>query len=277
MTSAVRLRVSEEVVARAVRGLTDRDRLICRLVWEHSVLTTDQIAEVAFDTIARCQVRLVGLHRLRMLDRFRPYRPTGSAPFHYVLGPVGATIVAAERGVDVAELGYRPERAMAWAASPRLAHLVGVNGFFTSLSGTARRSEGGAALEEWWSERQCAKAMANLVRPDGYGVWREQGRTVEFCLEYDTGSETLGRLVDKLPGYADLEAATRVRRWVLFWLARAGREPELRRALRSAPVPVATAAAASDPAGPIWLPAGEEGGRRRLAMLLGTRSGREEG
>jgi hypothetical protein len=264
--------VSDELVARAVRGLTERDRLICRLLWEHNVLTTDQIAEIAFDTIARCQVRLVGLHRLRMLDRFRPYRPTGSAPFHYVLGPVGATIVAAERGLDVTELGYRPERAMAWAASPRLGHLIGVNSFFTSLWGTARRSRGHAALEEWWSERQCAKAMANLVRPDGYGVWRERDRRVELCLEYDTGTETLGRLVEKLAGYADLQAATRVHRWVLFWLARPGREPELRRALRSAPVPVATASIGQDPADPVWLPIGEEGPRRRLALLAGTRA-----
>lgn len=269
MVSVARLRVSDELVALVLKGLTDRDRLICRLVFDHNVLTTEQLAEVGFDTVPRARVRLVALYRLRLLDRFRPYRPTGSAPFHYVLGDVGAGIVAAERGMEVADLGYRAERSLGWAASPRLAHLVGVNGFFTSLMGAARRSGGAAALEQWWSERRCAKGMAGIARPDGYGVWREGAATVELCLEYDTGTEALRRLAAKLPGYAALEAATGVPRWVLFWLARPGREAELRRTLQAARVPVATATAApgSCPAGSLWLPFGQEGPRRRLAEL----------
>jgi hypothetical protein len=263
-----RLRLSDDLVNQVLRGLTDRDRLICRLVWEHSVLTTDQIAEVCFGTLTRAQLRLVRLHRLRLLDRFRPYRSAGSAPFHYVLGSAGAAVLAAERGVEVAELGYQPQAALRWTMNQRLGHLVGVNAFFTSLMGTARRSGGNALLAEWWSERRCARAMGGLVRPDGYGVWREGTAMVEFCLEHDRGTERGPRLADKLGGYADLEAATGIRRWVLFWFPSTRRESEARRTLAATLVPVATAACGMGrPADAIWLPLGGEGPRLRLGGL----------
>lgn len=266
-----RLRLSDARVGEILRGLTDRDHLICHLVWEHSVLTTDQVAEACFDTLARAQVRLQRLHQLGLVDRFRPYRPAGSAPFHYVLGSAGAAVLAAERGVEVSALGYRPQAALRWAMNQRLGHLIGVNAFFTALMGTARRSGGTALLAEWWSERRCAKAMGGLVRPDGYGVWQEGPAPVEFCLELDRGTERGLRLADKLGGYADLEAATGVRRWVLFWFPSAHREAEARRTLAAAPVPVATAAdEMGRPADAVWLPVGEEAPRLRLGQLVVT-------
>lgn len=45
--------------------------------------------------------RLLGLYRLGVLDRFQPYRPSwGSHPYHYVLGPAGAAVLAAEAFED---------------------------------------------------------------------------------------------------------------------------------------------------------------------------------
>ena len=58
-------------------------------------------------------------------------------------------------------------RALSWAASQRLGHLLGVNGFFTSLAGAGRASGGTSALTEWWSERRCAAEFGGIVRPDG--------------------------------------------------------------------------------------------------------------
>ena len=56
------------------------------------------------------------------------------------------------------------------------------------------------ALAAWWSEQRCRQRWGHLVRPDGFGRWTEAGRTVEFFFDYDTGSETIARVVRKLNG-----------------------------------------------------------------------------
>ena len=43
-----------------------------------------------------------------------------------------------------------------------------------------------------------------MVRADALGLWTEDGRTVAFYLEHDTGTENLNVLTDKLAGYRDL-------------------------------------------------------------------------
>lgn len=74
------------------------------------------------------------LHQLRLVDRFQPLRAPGSAPHHYVLGQLGAMVVAADRSVDAKKLGWRQDKALALARSRRLAHTLGVNvnGFFAA-------------------------------------------------------------------------------------------------------------------------------------------------
>ena len=114
--------------------------------------------------------------------------------------------MAAERGVEVADLAWRRGAAAVLAASEHLGHLVGVNGFFTALVRSARQRTD-ATLATWWSERRCAAAWGEVVRPDGYGVWAEGGARLPFLLEYDNGTERLARLADKLPGYARLAGA----------------------------------------------------------------------
>lgn len=267
MSCPSRLRVSDELYARLQRGLTARDRSICKLVYEHRVLTANQLCTAFFNTEPRARLRLVHLYRNRLLDRFRPYEPNGSAPFHYVIDALGARLVASERGVEITDLGYSPGKMLAWANSSRLNHLIGVNDFFVSLLRIARLSGGRASLDEWWSERQCAKAMGGLVHPDGYGVWREGVSITEFCLEYDTGTESLERLRAKLNGYADLHKATGIRRWVLFVLHSEKREAGVRQVLEDPPVPVATANGCVDPANAVWLPLEPGASRRRLAEL----------
>ena len=62
------------------------------------------------------------LYQYRAVDRFRPLAPAGSSPLHFVLDEAGAMLLAAEDGITTADLGYRRDRAMAIALSPRLAH-----------------------------------------------------------------------------------------------------------------------------------------------------------
>ena len=140
-------RTTDRLAALAHR-LTDRDRRVCRLLWEHRVLTTQQLTSLCFPSRHAATHRLLLLQRLDVVDRFRPFRPTGSAPFHYVLGNLGAHILAAEQGTTASELGYNRSQTLAVAHSQRLAHLVGVNGFFAALAATASHRID-AALTAW--------------------------------------------------------------------------------------------------------------------------------
>jgi hypothetical protein len=268
-------------LARLAGRLTDRDRAILHLIGEHRVFTTGQLAAVFFGSQDRAEHRLRQLTQAGVLARFRPHthHGEGSAPYHYVLGPLGAAVLAADHDGDPRRVGYRQDKALALAHSQHLGHVVGVNGFFTTLAAAARHrrphAASGAALVVWWSERRCAGHWGRLVRPDGYGRWREGDREVDFFLEYDCGTEPLGRLAAKLHAYRQLAEATQIATPVLFWLPTAGREATVRHALvgqtrwAAVPFPVATAnpTLGSGPAEQAWLPLGHTWPRRRLVEL----------
>ena len=264
--------------ARLSWRLGPRDRWIMRMIHEHRVLTAHQITAMAFPSYRSGRQRLRELYLWNVLDRFQPYVTTGGAPNHYVLGPAGATALAAEEGLERRDLGYRHDRALGIAHSLQLAHTVGVNEWFTALVTTSiSSSSAGAAptarLEAWWSETRCHRHFGDLVRPDGYGRYTDTvspAGTIEFFLEYDLGTEALVRVASKLAPYADLAAATGIATPVLIWMQTARREAGARKLLarawrdlrEPATVPVATAAADlldpddpnASPADAVWLP-----------------------
>jgi len=286
VASAARRRVDDSLVLEAASRLTERDRYLCRLLLDHQVLTTHQIEQVGFTSQRRTRFRLEQLYQLRILDRFRPLVASGrgSAPHHWILDSLGAAVLAAERGVDVTELPWRRDKAVALAANSQLRHLVGVNGFFCSLLATARH-QADSELVLWWPARRCAAAWGDFVRPDGYAVWAETDRRVAFLLEHDTGTEPTARLADKADRYARLFAATGRRIPVLFDFPSPRREAEACKALRHPDVPVATAAALGpgrSPANQLWLPvdsgsSGADVGRRRLIDLAALGGGQLPG
>ncbi len=122
------------------------------------------------------------------------------------MGPLGAAVVAAERGADPPRASVLRDRVVALAAGQRTAHTLGVNGLFCALHAAAR-SRPDAVVGAWWAERRCAAEWGDFVRPDAYGVWEEAGHRVEFFVEHDTGTETLARVAAKLEGYRDLAEA----------------------------------------------------------------------
>ena len=270
-------RMTPELVADLAYRLTARDRTMLTLIWEHKVLTTDQITTMFFRTPERARQRLTQLYRLHALQRFRPWSPVGSRPWHWVLGPAGAHVLATARGQSLPEFGYRQADATAIALSPRLGHQIGVNDFFTRLHAHARRHTNGTSLNEWWSEQRCAALWGDLARPDAFGRWTEPGpdgtpNTLDFFLEYDTGTETLARVTAKLSGYADLAESTGTTTPVLFSLPSPKREANLHQRLGTPEIPVATAVhtpttSPEGPAGPVWQPVGTHGPRHRLAAL----------
>jgi len=251
--------LASAVVAELPR-LTDRDRLLLDLLADHATLTTDQITDLAFGSAGRARIRLNILHERGVLDRFRHYQRAGSQSWRWTLGPLGAAIVATRRGEPIPRPALVRDRTARLANSPTLGHRIGVNGFFVALAAHARHAPG-VRLARWWNEARATEAAGDIVRPDGHGLWVDNGRAVPFWLEYDTGTERpLSRVADKLPGYARLSGT----RWslpVLLWLPTAVREANLHAHLRRTGVPagVTVATASADhaaghggPTGPVW-------------------------
>ena len=272
--------------------LSERDRLIVRLLYRHRVLTTQQVSAVAFPSVRRAEMRMRDLHEMRVVDRFRPLVATGSAPYHWVLDEVGACVAAWESGLDLAKSGWRRDRALSVAASPQLGHLLGVNTFFTALMRDARERPG-CRLAEWLSSALCAavhdRPYGARLRPDGYAVWVERTVRLPFFVEYDCGTERLERLKDKVRGYEkvveEMERWPEVReadaepyaRLVLFAFRTRGRESEARRAFGDPPVCVATAVfptgeEPSPSAAALWAPVVARAGRRVRLVELAARS-----
>ncbi|RRO17068.1 hypothetical protein EIL87_12415 [Saccharopolyspora rhizosphaerae] len=275
---------SVEHQARLAKRLTSRDKWIIRMVHEHRVLTAPQITSCAFPSPRSGRQRMRELYQWSVLDRFQPTVDTGSAPQHYVLGPAGASVLAADAGIDPKTLGYRRDRATSIAHSQRLAHAVGVGEFFTALIARAHTHES-EHVSAWWSEVRCARHFGDLVRPDAYGRWRHDGREFEFFLEYDLGTETTGRVAAKLSGYARLAASTGIVTPLLLWAPTARREANLRTQLATAwrgldhpeHLPIVTAAADlldpdpeahPSPAEAIWAPLAQGDDQRRALHNL---------
>lgn len=251
-------------------NLTDRDRAVLRSIERFRVLTTPQLARLHFDSHSRASARLLDLRAHRLLDRFRPYREGwGAHPRHWVLDALGAAVLAGERGEDAGRAGrrWRGEYTLAYSSSQRLAHVLGINDVYVSLAARARHND--ARHLDWLTERECAAWTDGIVRPDGWGVWQEDRQSVEFFLEYDRGTEALGRLVDKLAAYERFEDQRGVSAWVLFAFTSARREQTARHALADATVPVAAAALVDgvEPHDAAWLPLRAAGDWVRLAGL----------
>ncbi|MGW6023940.1 replication-relaxation family protein [Streptomyces sp. NPDC055099] len=278
-----------EFIARLASRLTARDRWLAGMLYEHQVFTSAQITEMAWPSPRAANLRLLQLYKWRVLDRFQPFLTYGSAPMHYVLDTAGAAVVAHEADLTTAELGYHRERALGIANSQGLTHIVGTNSLFTALIAHARRPGTHARLGDWWSEPRCRRLFGDTVRPDAYARWHEQGRTFEWFLEYDRGTERPPvRVAAKLTGYARLAEQTGIITPVLIWTPTAHRETRVRRALADAHatvsnphhVPIATTheegssdavAVRSDLAEARWLPLDRFGTattqRRRLIDL----------
>jgi hypothetical protein len=145
--------------------------------------------------------------------------------------------------------------------------LLGVNQFFADLIAATRTASGADAcrrLVRWWSTDETAAAFAGRIHPDSHGLLQvgqqpceaddraesetgagRAGSAVGFWLEYDTGTESLHRLVAKLDAYARLQQAGGPVYPVLFWLPGIRREVHLHDLLASTRPRDVTVAAAT--------------------------------
>jgi hypothetical protein len=260
-------------VADELRRLMPRDRWLIDLLYHHQVFTTEQVAALGFDNVHTARNRLNLLTRRGVLARFRDAVRPGSQSWRWTLGWIGAAWIAYRDGQPVPRPGTVADRVNRLSSSPRLPHLLGVNGFFVDLVEHAR-TKPGARLDRWWSERQCREVAGELAHPDGHGMWTDHGRTVSWWLEYDTGSEPARRVLEKLEGYVALHRATGLRYAVLIRMQTARQETQLHNRLRTHPAVtrdrllVATMSGdhTVNPTAAVWLIPGH-GVRLPLALL----------
>jgi Replication-relaxation len=228
----------------------------------HRVLTTHQVAALAYTSLRSAQRRPRTLHQHAVLDSFRPLTQTGSAPEHYTLGPPGAAVLAAHTGCDLADLGRRPSHTGRIAYSPSLGHDLGVNELLTHLAAHGRTTPA-SGLRLWLSERSCIRRWGDLARSDAYAHWRDGEYLLPFFLEYDTGSQPLARVEANLTGYTAFATTAAARPALLIHTRTAPRDQALRRrlapAVRELGLNLATSSAdfpTTEPWGPWWSPLG---------------------
>jgi hypothetical protein len=273
---AGRPRVSPGAVGAAQRWLTKRDRGVLTVLEEHFTFSTSQLATLAgFTSVVTARHRLATLHSRRVLGRARPFRPGGgSMQWHWLLGPIGAKILGAQRGITL----IRPAGvALRWA---RLFHgwryeeLSAQHAWFCALIGSAGDLTGsGGQLVRW----HCAWRVSRAWRAttDGHGVWRcPDGRQLAFLLELDDPPRVgVGGLRERIAGIPDPSVAATLPKGfpdgvvTLIWCATLRREQTLRRAITthlgaSTGIPVALACAEyahcvpGAALGRVWIPLG---------------------
>lgn len=198
---------SQQAVLTHSRGLTARDAEVIQYLARHRVLTALQLARLVFGSYSHARSRLAVLHERGVLARFRRDIWPGSQPWRYTLGPVGALVHAAATGAalprPVTVTVTVTETVLRLAHSAHTEHRLGVNDFFATLAGHAQQDEN-CVLGEWWLENEGGETCAGIVRPDAYGEYTNDDRTLGFFYEYDTGTETLDTLVEKVGKYAGL-------------------------------------------------------------------------
>src|SRR5258708_26046106 len=117
-----------------------RGRWLTGLLHAHQVFPPDQVAALSFDNVHPARNRLSLLAGRGVLARFRDAVRPGSQSWRWALGWVGAAYIAYRDGGPVPRPATISHRVNQLAASPRLAHLLGVNGFFTDLASCARHT-----------------------------------------------------------------------------------------------------------------------------------------
>jgi hypothetical protein len=245
------MRVSKALIHEVSRAITFRDKQICLHVYEHRFLTTHQAARLFFSSEVRARARLHELFRLRVLQRFRPERGTGSYPWYYVLDEIGVAVCETHLGIE--RLRYDRRKALAQVYSPQLGHMTEVNDFFSSLVEACTHT-GLAHIESWLGERSCERYWRGAVHPDGFAVLRTADTSGSVALELDGGTEEGKRLTEKLTDFATLAGASDAPDLIAFCFPTAA--PAQRAALEGCPILVATAVLADhmqDPLGLNWL------------------------
>jgi hypothetical protein len=202
--------------------LTPADYRLLSILACHPFLSPDNLAIVLtwpLETVRRRKNRLVDHCLIRLAE---PDEIEKDAELQLVeLTRVGLELVAAYRGlslsVAVKEIGFAgggPNDPIGTRTKllRNLPHTLGVDDLFISLYGTAQKfaeAGGDDAVVEWQNAAACTRLY---LRPDGYGIYRRNGRRFGFFLEFDRGSMNRRDYFKKLSAYFDYATTRRFER-----------------------------------------------------------------
>lgn len=248
-----------------VKRLTPRDLLILTFLFEHRVLTIHHVCALFFNTVKVARRRMLILYRLGVVDRF-DLPMLRSSPSHYVLDHLGARILAAHRGIEFRQLGWRKEDIEALPWRQAFGHLMATNELLVRLIDACRR-DGSHLVTECWGELHCHRAWAETVFPDAYARLEGPDGAIDFFLELDLGTESPSRLAAKLTDYEEVALLENCPAALVFCFPDPEREVAARKRLHNPGITVATTVfdlAGADPLGAVWLPIGSE---RRVRLI----------
>jgi Replication-relaxation len=259
---------AEQLTAMAGR-LTAGDWQVCRLLADHLVLTTGLLAVLVDAPPRTLQQRLTTLTSMRVVDRFRPHQPlgAGSAPYHYLLGEVGAAVLATDPSMDRPSWDPAGLAGVAYG-NGRLTHLLAINTVLAQLTHTARHQPG-TRLLCWWSAGRCQGRWGRLISPDAYARWQDSEGEVDFFLHQHPARPPADQPTLRLEGYNDLAVATGITTPVLVYADDPDQEAQLRDQLAGQRllVPVATSnPACGPPTEAVWQPTSSPAGNRRYRL-----------
>lgn len=186
---------------------------ILGLLADKPLLSGRQIAEIRTSSMAWTWRLLSHLDRVGMVIYSVPPGEinTPANRFYHVSGD-GIRLLAWREGVPPGR--YARER---WLSASRLTmlfnsldHTTACRQFFIDL-GAQERKRGDEALEVWLDEAAASRryswhGQVRLLRPDGYGLYRNGDRMLSFFLEWDSGNSGIKRHRRKLRTYHEYRA-----------------------------------------------------------------------
>src|SRR5688572_26101846 len=158
-------------------ALTERDRTVMREVARFGVMSRDQLVRLRlFSSKTRANERLKRLVEKGYLAARRQPLPVGGPRFVYLLGRLSADA--------------RDRKALAETSDLFLSHQLGLVDIHLAF-------ELHSTIAQWLSDKDLARLPLGVV-PDSYVEY--QVGTLTYCafLEYDRGTEPLGRIERKV-------------------------------------------------------------------------------
>ena len=186
-------------LGRLALTLAPQDYALLDVVAHHPFLTAEDLALLMGWVSRWTRQRIARLERRGLLRKLTAAEVAEEQAARGLLEAThdGLALVASRRGLPLSSalaieglVGGGPERPVRLRAKlvQILDHTLGVNRFFLNVYRTAlyrRRRCHDDALVEWRNAAACA---TRVIRPDGYGAYRRDGRVFGFFLEYDRGT-----------------------------------------------------------------------------------------
>lgn len=206
------------------KWLRARERALLTLLSQHRYLTTEDIADLLFPTrsgLRHARDRLLWMRKRRLVLRATQLEPTGRGmrklPDVYLLSQLGAAVLADFRALEGAERTALIERSKGAATQlMRMDHDLEVAAFFVLLAAASPADEG---LYNWVGDDEMRARYQQRgadARPDGWGLYVAGDRELDFCLEWDRGTETIRTLGSKARAYAAYHTVKATSTTVLF-------------------------------------------------------------